>query len=196
MAKIQRTPHLLILSGIGGVGKTTLSASLGLSGALQGKQTMTVTIDPARRLADTLGFQISGDKPQVIPMASLTSTPNNNGSFKAVMLNLDTVAEELVRRYAKSTDEADRIITNPIFRIAMKQMAGAEEFLALGKLYQLLSDEPLDLLVVDTAPSTHAHDFFQGPDQLLKILDPKTMKRIKSPIKRFAVSRKISGSGA
>jgi len=196
LAETRKTPHIIILAGAGGVGKTTLAASLGLMGALKNKKTLAFTIDPARRLADALGSKLDTDKPQSIPLDGLTQTRVHKDLFQAVMLNLGTVAEELVRRYSTSDKEAETIISNPIFRIGSKHMAGAEEFLALGKLHQLITDESMDLLVVDTAPTTHAQAFFQGTEQLLKILDPEVMDRIKSPINKFARSGKLSGSGA
>lgn len=186
-----RLPHIVVLCGAGGSGKTSVSAALGLGLALLGRKVITFTIDPARRLADSLGVQLAGSAPQTIDISSF-GPKNNLGLFQALMLNQETIARELIDRYADSTSTAGSIINNPVFRLSLNQLPGAEEFLALGKLYQLITDFSPDVIVVDTAPSKHALDFFQGSDRLLKILEPDTMNRIKKPIRQFIRDGKIS----
>lgn len=187
----RRQMKLIILCGVGGVGKTSLSAAMGLSGALCGYKTIVFTIDPARRLADSLGVELSGSRPETIHLPWLRV--DEPQLMSALMLNQETVAQELVYRYAGTPDIAKRITQNSLFKLAKRQLTGAEEYLALGKLHQLTTDEDADLVIVDTAPGDHALDFFKGPEHLLKVLEPETMNRIKAPIKRFKKDGKITG---
>ena len=54
--RILQERKILICCGSGGVGKTTTSAALALRAALEGKRVVVCTIDPARRLANSLGL--------------------------------------------------------------------------------------------------------------------------------------------
>ncbi|HPQ39948.1 MAG TPA: ArsA-related P-loop ATPase [bacterium] len=193
MDKPVGTPKILLLCGCGGVGKTSIAAAMAFLCALHGKNTLAFTVDPARRLADTLGMRLDQSLPEIIPLGAFET--DRTGVFSALMFNVDHAAKELVMRYADSRDRAQKIMDNPVFRLAVRQITGTEEYLALGKLFQVLTDWPSDLIVVDTAPSRHALDFLKGPENLLKILDPAAMKRLKSPVKRFIANGKITGAG-
>src|SRR5258705_13668420 len=51
--------RVVVCAGAGGVGKTTVAAALSLSAARRGLRVLCLTIDPARRLADSLGLSLS-----------------------------------------------------------------------------------------------------------------------------------------
>lgn len=190
---VSSNSEIILLCGCGGVGKTSIAASLAFLAARNGKNTLAFTVDPARRLADTLGIRLDQPRPAAIPLGDFR-TPET-GTFSALMFNVEMAASDLIHRYADSRDRAQKILDNAVFKLAIRQITGTEEYLALGKLHQLLTDYPTDLMVVDTAPSRHALDFLKGPDRLLQILDPSIMKRLKSPVKRFIATGGVTGAG-
>lgn len=173
-------PHLVLLCGTGGVGKTSIAASLAYLGALEGHHTIAFTVDPARRLADSLGIILADDTLTEINMNTVSHS--RTGSFRAAMLQLETAAKTLIEHYSPDPSLADKIIANQVFKTALHQLSNTEEYLAWGKVYQLLTDESMDTLVIDTAPSGSAPNFFHAPDQLLQILDPAHIHLIKKPL--------------
>ncbi|MEZ4577376.1 MAG: ArsA-related P-loop ATPase [Desulfobacterales bacterium] len=97
--------EIIICCRAGGVGKTTLSAALGLSGAMAGKKTVVLTIDPAKRLADALGLKGFTADAQPVPLENF----NVPGAFitqasglYAMMLDPKTTFDQLVAQYASS----------------------------------------------------------------------------------------------
>ncbi|MGB3976505.1 MAG: ArsA-related P-loop ATPase [bacterium] len=182
-------PRLVLLYGIGGVGKTSLAASLATLSALKGRNTVVFTVDPARRLADSLGMSISEDEVTEVKLNFDSDQPT--GSLKASMLHLDTAAKTLVMRYSPMPSLADKISSNPVFLAALRQMSNTEECLAWGKVYQLLTDTPMDTLIVDTPPAGSAPKFFHAPEQLLRLLEPAHIDLIKKPLKKL-FRRKIN----
>ncbi|MBN1356369.1 ArsA family ATPase [bacterium] len=171
-------PGLILLCGSGGVGKTTIAASLALYGALSGGNILAFTIDPARRLADALGLKPSGGEIQDVPLGKTRS----HGQLRTAMLDVEQAVEEMVDRYCDSPSTARKIKSNRIFRTAVDAMTGAEEYIALGKVLQILIDEDIDYLVVDTAPTHYALNFFHGPEKLISALDPDRIRRIIQPL--------------
>jgi anion-transporting ArsA/GET3 family ATPase len=186
-------PRLVLLCGTGGVGKTSIAASLAYLGALEGRHTVAFTVDPARRLADTLGIALSDDTLTDIDLN--TDSYCQTGSFQAAMLHLETAAKTLVEDYSPNPSLANKIITNQVFKTALRQMSNTEEYLAWGKVYQLLTDVPMDTLVIDTAPAGSAPNFFHAPDQLLRLLDPAHVDLIKKPFKFLFHKTAVSHHG-
>ncbi len=192
MVKNPANASMMLFCGAGGVGKTSISASMALLAACNGMDSIAFTVDPARRLANTLGLQELDDQLSEIDLP--VKTKHSEGRFRAAMLNLKTAAEELTHLYSPSSELADSIISNPVFQIAVTQMSNTEEYLAWGKVYQLLTSVSMDTLFVDTAPAQSALDFFDAPRQLLNLINPNHIQMIKKPIKRFAFRHKKSGA--
>ena len=178
-----KMPQLILFCGTGGVGKTTLAAAEALLLAKKGYNVVVFTIDPAQRLADALGFSPTS-RLHSIDLQGITS----QGTLRAAMLDTEINAFELIDRYSPNPETASLIKSNPIVQTAFKTVAGIEEYIALGKVFQLIEDEEMDYLVVDTAPNDYALKFLEGPDNLLKILDPATMERIITPLKKITPS--------
>ena len=57
LTSILESRRVIITVGAGGVGKTTTCAALGVGAARRGKRVLCLTIDPARRLAESLGLE-------------------------------------------------------------------------------------------------------------------------------------------
>lgn len=174
---------LILLCGSGGVGKTTISASLALQAALSGLKVLVVTIDPARRLATALGGINLGYTISEVDLSSLNH--NHQGSLFAMMMDTKTAADELVGKFSPSPEIRDRVLDNRIYRTLSSSLSGSQEYVALGKLYELIYTDVYDLVVVDTAPTRYALDFFEGPTKLLDLLDNTILEHILSPVRRI-----------
>jgi anion-transporting ArsA/GET3 family ATPase len=163
--------------GCGGVGKTTVAASIALEAARAGRRALVVTIDPARRLADALHVGALGNEPQEIPREALDAfgVPEK-GSMSAMMLDMKRTFDDLVERFAEDGDARDRVLANPIYRHVSDALAGSVEYSAMEKVYELSRSGDFDTLVVDTPPSQHALDFLDAPERLVEFLDSRLVK--------------------
>jgi len=159
-----RTKQLVVLLGTGGVGKTTISATCALEAARQGRRTLVLTIDPARRLADSLGVKLGSEVVNVAP------------NLDALMLDTKAALDALVRRYAPSGETLARILRSRFYEQLSDAFAGSEEFVAMGTLHDLLQDGRYDVIVVDTPPSTHAIDFLRVNKKLIRVYDSGVVK--------------------
>ena len=169
---------VIVCCGSGGTGKTTVSAAIGLAGAAQGRKTCVVTIDPARRLADALGLE------------SLDNTPRRiagdwSGELSAVMLDAKGTFDELIARYSQSSEQADRILQNRLYRNLTSALSGTQEYMAMEKLYELHSDGGFDLVVVDTPPTRHALDFLDAPRRLYSFLENRVFRLLLMPTRAY-----------
>jgi len=168
---------IIVCVGAGGVGKTTTAAALALEAARRGRRVCVVTIDPARRLSDAMGFdpdRAIGNEPQQIDVAA-------TGELWAVMLDTSTTFDALIRTYAPSEAQAQNILTNDFFRNIADSMSGAHEYMAMEKLYELHNDDRFDLVVVDTPPTSNAIDFLEAPDRITQFLDHRLYKILVTP---------------
>ncbi len=157
--------EVVVCCGSGGVGKTTISAALAMAiTARYDKRVLVLTIDPARRLATALGIGKLGVDPVVVPKMRLHkagATPK--GELSAAMLDMKTVWDRMVYRYAPSVDVAGKIVGNKFYQGISEAFVGSHEFMAMEALYELHSDREYDCIVVDTPPSRNALDFLEAP---------------------------------
>lgn len=170
--------QVLVCCGVGGAGKTTTAAALGVGHALAGRRVVVLTIDPARRLADALGIEHLGNAPRAIPLPQASTL---GGRLDALMLDRKATWDEVVRQHAPTPDIADRLLTNPYYRALSTRLTGGHEYMATEKLYALAHDGRWDVVIVDTPPSQHALDFFQAPDRIGRILDPRLLGALLRP---------------
>jgi len=182
LATLLEQQTVIVCVGAGGVGKTTTAAALALEAAQRGRRVCVVTIDPARRLSDAMGFdpdRAIGNEPQQIDVAA-------TGELWAVMLDTSTTFDALIRTYAPTEEQAQKILTNDFFRNIADSMSGAHEYMAMEKLYELHNDERFDLVVVDTPPTSNAIDFLEAPDRITSFLDHRLYKVLVTPSGGFA----------
>jgi anion-transporting ArsA/GET3 family ATPase len=164
--KIQ-TAKIIACCGSGGVGKTTLSAAIGLYGALIGKKTIVLTIDPAKRLADALGLKAINYEEQRIPESCFDAIGlKPKGELFAMMLDTRHVFDRVVSTYSSSPEMAERIFKNRYYQYLSTSLAGTHEYMAMEKLYELNETNKYDLIVLDTPPSRRALDFLDAPERL------------------------------
>ncbi len=169
---------ILVCCGSGGVGKTTTAAALALEGAARGRRSVVVTIDPAKRLADTLG------------VASLTNTPSRiegdwPGELWAMMLDTKSTFDDLVAQHSADADQARRILDNRFYRNISSALSGTQEYMAGEKLYELHEEDAFDLVVVDTPPTRHALDFVDASRRLTNFLDHRLYRLLMSPTRAY-----------
>ena len=163
--------RVVICCGAGGVGKTTCSAALALELARQGARVAALTIDPAKRLADSLGIEVSGH-PQSVPTDRLKDC---KGSLDAMVLDVKQTFDDVVRRYAPSPDARDRILANHYYGFVSTKLPGAHEYMAMERLYQLYTDGDYDFIVLDTPPTRNAMDFLTAPRRMAALMDDGVM---------------------
>jgi anion-transporting ArsA/GET3 family ATPase len=164
--------RILVCVGSGGVGKTTTAATLALAAARRGKNTLVLTIDPARRLANSLGLQSLGHQVQEVDRALVHAhAPSKNGSLHAMMLDQKQAFDEVVARHAKDPAAVQRILANPVYAQISGSLAGAQEYAAMAKLHDFDRSGVYDLIIVDTPPTAHALDFLDAPRKLSEAID-------------------------
>jgi anion-transporting ArsA/GET3 family ATPase len=179
---------VVVVVGCGGVGKTTVAAALGVEAARRGRRALVLTIDPARRLADALGVEALGNRPQAIPRAQLDQLGvREPGALSAVMLDMKRTFDDLVARFAESDAARERILGNPIYQHVSEALAGSVEYSAMEKVYELWERGEHELIVVDTPPAQHALDFLEAPQRLLEFLDSRLVQMLIHPA--FAAGR-------
>ncbi len=169
--------RVIVCVGSGGVGKTTTAAALALYGTLIGKKTLVITIDPAKRLANSLGLDALSHAPQPIPGARLApfGVPPQ-GALCAMMLDLTFAWDDFVRRAAPTKAHAATVLDNRLYRVLSRDLPGAQEFIACEALYTLTHERDYDLVVLDTPPTANALDFLDAPERILTMLESDAVK--------------------
>ena len=158
------TRRVILCVGCGGVGKTTTAAALGLAAAMAGKRTLCLTIDPAKRLAESLGFsEMTSEAQQVEPKRLEEAGLRPAGSLTVMMLDTKRTFDDLIAHHASSPDVRDRILKNRLYRHVSTSLAGTQEYMAMEKLHELHQEGRYDLLVLDTPPTRNALDFLEAP---------------------------------
>ena len=181
-----RSRGIIVCCGAGGVGKTTTSAALALRAAERGRKVVVLTIDPARRLAQSMGIEALDNTPRPVPGVVSTGSPEEGGtgSLDAMMLDMKRTFDEVVQSQA-SPEKAEQILSNPFYIAVSSSFAGTQEYMAMEKLGQLDKDARRtgrwDLIIVDTPPSRSALDFLDAPERLSSFLDGKFMKLLLVP---------------
>ena len=175
-----RDVHIVVCCGSGGVGKTTTSAALALRAAEQGRKVVVLTIDPARRLAQSMGLKKLDNTPR--PVRGVDTTAG--GSLDAMMLDMKRTFDEVVESHATPA-KAEQILSNPFYQALSSSFAGTQEYMAMEKLGQLRAEAiksgRWDLIVVDTPPSRSALDFLDAPERLSSFLDGRLIRILLAP---------------
>ncbi len=158
--------RVLVTLGSGGVGKTTLAAALGYAGAMLGRRTMVLTIDPAKRLARALGLSNLLERPQRVDVPGADGA----GGLWAMMLDASRTLDRLVSTHAKDPETRDRILGHRLYGHMARSLAGSHDLAAMEQLYELHESGDYDLLILDTPPKEHAFDFLDAGDRLAGLL--------------------------
>jgi anion-transporting ArsA/GET3 family ATPase len=169
--------RVIVCCGSGGVGKTTAAAALGLRAAEEhGRRTVVLTIDPARRLAQSLGLTELDNTPRQVKGARA----QGGGELHAMMLDMKRTFDEVVAAHTDAK-RAEEIYVNPFYQAMSSTFAGTQEYMAMEKLSQLYARDEWDLIVVDTPPSRSALDFLDAPARLGRFLDGRMLRLFTAP---------------
>ncbi|XUL89022.1 ArsA family ATPase [Streptomyces galilaeus] len=168
--------RIVVCCGSGGVGKTTTAAALGLRAAERGRRVVVLTIDPARRLAQSMGIDSLDNTPRRV------KDVDGDGELHAMMLDMKRTFDEIVEAHA-DRERAAAILNNPFYQSLSAGFAGTQEYMAMEKLGQLRAQHDWDLIVVDTPPSRSALDFLDAPKRLGSFLDGKLIRLLTAPAK-------------
>jgi anion-transporting ArsA/GET3 family ATPase len=167
--------RVVVTCGSGGVGKTTTAAALALLGAEAGRRTVVLTIDPARRLAQSMGLTELDNTPREVKGVE-------NGRLFAMMLDMKRTFDDVVLENS-TPERAEQIFANPFYQSLSSSFAGTQEYMAMEKLGQLVAANEWDLIVVDTPPSRSALDFLDAPNRLGRFLDGRMIRLLTAPAK-------------
>jgi len=172
------TAKILVCTGSGGVGKTTTAASLALRAAERGRRTVVLTIDPARRLAQSMGLSELDNTPRRVQGID----GSKGGSLDAMMLDMKRTFDDIVLAHSEP-GKAQSILENPFYQALSSSFAGTQEYMAMEKLGQLKATGDYDLIVVDTPPTRSALDFLDAPERMTTFLDGRMIKILMAPAK-------------
>lgn len=174
--------RVLICCGSGGVGKTTTSAALALFAAAQGLKTLVLTIDPAKRLANSLGIQDIDYQEREIPKEKLQQAGViTQAPLYAMMMDTKHTFDNLIKKHSANSKKAEEILSNQLYRHLSNMIAGSQEYMAMEKLYEILEERDYDLVVLDTPPSRHALDFLDAPRKMKALIGDSILKWFLKP---------------
>jgi anion-transporting ArsA/GET3 family ATPase len=182
--------RVILVVGCGGVGKTTTTAALGLAAARRGKRVLCLTIDPARRLSQSLGFEEMTTEAQTVDRALFAKVGLDvPGSMTVMMLDTKSTFDSLIQSLAPTPEKRDSILNNVLYKYISTSLAGTQEYMAMEKLYAVKGDPAYDLILLDTPPTTNALDFLDAPERLIGALDSAATRWF---VQAFQASGKLS----
>ncbi|HEY7456289.1 MAG TPA: ArsA-related P-loop ATPase [Solirubrobacterales bacterium] len=185
---------ICICAGSGGVGKTTTSAAIAAGMAARGQRVCVLTIDPAKRLADSLGLrELGNEAKRVEPALFERHGVEMKGELWAMMLDAKATFDELVARQAPDEESRDRVLNNRIYQQISNALAGSQEYMAMEKLFELHTEGRFDLLVLDTPPTRNALDFLDAPRRLTQFIEGRSLRVFMRPT---GLAAKVAGRGA
>lgn len=169
--------EVIVCAGAGGVGKTTTAASIAVRAATEGKRTAVLTIDPARRLASSLGLGELSNEPKRVDDSKFEEVGlEPRGELWALMLDTKTTFDHVVSQYAPTPEQAERIINNRFYRNISGTLSGTQEYMAMEKLYELHAEGDFDLIVIDTPPTRNALDFLDAPKRMTDFFESRVLR--------------------
>jgi anion-transporting ArsA/GET3 family ATPase len=195
VAELLAGKRVCICAGSGGVGKTTTSAAIAAGMAARGLKVAVLTIDPAKRLADSLGLPELGNTERRVDPALFEEAGvevAEGGELWAMMLDSKATFDEVVRNHAPDAETRDRILSNRIYQQLSAALAGSQEYMAMEKLFEIHAEDRYDLLVLDTPPSRNALDFLDAPRRLTQFIEGRALQVFMKPT---GIGMKVFGRG-
>jgi anion-transporting ArsA/GET3 family ATPase len=182
-----------ICGGSGGVGKTTTAAAIAMGEAAAGRKVAVVTIDPAKRLANSLGLKQLDNEPRLVDPALFEQAGiEMEGELWAMMLDPKRTFDEVIELLAPDAKTRDEVLGNRIYQELSSAVAGSQEYTAMAKLYELDREGGFDLLVLDTPPSRNALDFLDAPDRLTQFFEGRALQVFLRPT---GIATRLMGRG-
>ena len=191
--------QLVVCVGSGGVGKTTIAAALGIQAAILGRRAIVVTIDPAKRLANSLGLEALGNDEREVSLAPfLPEGHRSDGTLHAMMLDTRKTFDEVISRVSPDQETRDKVLGNRVYRHISDTLSASHDYMASEKLYDLHTTGRYDLIVLDTPPMKNAIDFLEAGGRLSRFLDDRIVGWFLKPMdgdKRRSGLDLVSGAG-
>jgi len=175
--------EVVICAGSGGVGKTTISASIAMSiAAAQDKRVLVLTVDPARRLATALGLKGIGTDPVVLSQTRLRRAGlPAHGEVVAAQLDMKSAWDRMIERYSPDRKTAQKILNNRFYQRISDSFVGSHEYAAMESLFEIHETGEYDCLVIDTPPSRNALDFLEAPSRLSDYVGARLLSWLAGP---------------
>jgi anion-transporting ArsA/GET3 family ATPase len=190
LSPLLKNKRVVVCAGAGGVGKTTVAASLALSAAVGGARALCITIDPAKRLTNSLGLELNQVSEQRIEREWLREHGvDAKQHLDVVMLDTKRTFDQIVTRHASSSAARERILNNRIYQFVSSSLAGTQSYMAMEKVLEAKLDDRYDLIVLDTPPMSHALDFLAAPERLVDAIDSPAVRAL---VQAFELSGKFS----
>jgi anion-transporting ArsA/GET3 family ATPase len=190
LAKIVESRKVIITAGAGGVGKTTTAAAIAVAAAKRGRRVLCLTIDPARRLAESLGLETMSTEASRVENSRFEAAGIElKGELTAMMLDTKRTFDEFVHKHSSTPEKAERLLGNKLYQYMSTSLAGTQEYMAMEKLVSVRADPRYDLVVLDTPPTANALDFLDAPDRLVGMIDSAAVKWM---IEAFQSTGKLS----
>ncbi|MEH6652005.1 MAG: ArsA-related P-loop ATPase [Motiliproteus sp.] len=200
--------RIVVCAGTGGVGKTTVSAAMGIAAAKQGKRVLVLTVDPARRLASALRLDGIDHQLTEIPLSATPTHPETSSSTGAdvkpegssekttgrlwiSMLQPERIFEHFIDQAQVSNAEKQRLKQNPLFQQLTTSLSGSQEFTSLMWLQQLSASGDYDLIILDTPPSDHAIDFLHAPERIAALFEGTVAKFFAGRVKKMGLFNQL-----
>src|SRR4029453_15597553 len=174
VATVLEGKDICICAGAGGVGKTTTSAAIAGGMAQGGVKVAVLTIDPARRLANSLGMPELGNEERRIELDA-------PGELWAMMLDAKSTFDGIVAKHAPDAATRDAVLSNRIYQELSTAVAGSQEYMAMEKLHELHQEGRYDLLVLDPPPPPNPLSFIDAPKKLAAFIDSRTLQLFTGP---------------
>ncbi len=193
VADVLERKRICICAGAGGVGKTTTSAAIAMGMAASGLKVAVLTIDPAKRLANSLGLPELGNEERQVDAERFAEVGlEMRGELWAMMLDAKRTWDDVIERHAPDEETRDAVLSNRIYQELSNAVAGSTEYMAMEKLYELHHEGRYDLLVLDTPPTRNALEFLDAPERLSRFVDSRSLQFFLKP---GALGLKVFGRG-
>jgi anion-transporting ArsA/GET3 family ATPase len=182
VAELLEDKRICICAGAGGVGKTTTSAAIAMGMAARGLKVAVLTIDPAKRLANSLGLPELGNEERMVDPERFAEVGlEMRGELWAMMLDAKRTWDEVIERHASDEKTRDAVLQNRVYQELSNAIAGSTEYMAIEKLFELYHEDRYDLLVLDTPPTRNALDFLEAPERLSRFVDSRSLQFFLKP---------------
>ena len=177
LASLISQRRIIVCVGSGGVGKTTTAAAFALAAARAGRRTLVLTIDPAKRLANSLGLPRLDHEVRRVPDEVVAEGGTlGGGALFAMMLDQKRTFDELADRWIPDPGARERVRRNRIYQQISTTLTGSHEYAAMAKLCGLAEERHYDLIVLDTPPTANALDFLDAPEKLVSAIDSPALQ--------------------